>query len=717
MKFKKRNIQIVDHSTGQTLDFPTFGKQAGEEAINELEQNVDNKIAELKSLVGTPLKASTASAMNNRDKIYVYTGNETGYTNGHWYYYDGSKWVDGGVYNSTAVETDKTLSVENVPADAKKTGDEINKLKSELTVIQNDVDAGTRTFIFDVIENSYPNASGGFDTYNGWDRSDYIPVVSGSTVYIDNPTKATNDNAYYRADKSIISRFSIPIKTPYVLNIPSDCAYIVVSNKRTAFFTKIYVLSTISEIKADAEKALSELDNIESNALTRRTSRQIFDRSKAESGYILLNGNVYPDSNTYDYYQYIYVGDHTGDTLYFSADGDAYSTRFVCAYDADKNALEAKGSQSVTTYTVPDGVAYISLSWAKNEHYQAEWSRITPTSTWFDALETKTNTAVSTVCFGGMVTKVSGDLAEGESLTLESTCSKKNNVFAFYGKISAFAGIRIGQGLGYSRGYNIHVTPTGISWQSGTTDGNPISHGLTFADYICVVIDVDNDGYGHVTLFTNGGTYKRDTTPWLGSDSNIFVTADSGTSLTECDLSYTLKDIKKPVWYFGDSYISNSESRWAHYINQLGYYKNLYMDGFSGANSAQIYTDVERLLNSGVAPKYLVWGLGMNDADDTAVNSSWLAYYTLLRDLCDQKGVQLILCTIPNTPSVNNIYKNEIVRNSGLPYIDYASAVNVSVNSSEWYDGLLSSDNVHPTVEGARALASKLINDMPIISE
>ena len=132
MKFKKRNIQIVDHSTGQTLDFPTFGKQAGEEAINELEQNVDNKIAELKSLVGTPLKASTASAMNNRDKIYVYTGNETGYTNGHWYYYDGTNWADGGVYNSSAVNTDKTLSVEDIPADAKKTGDEISELKEDL---------------------------------------------------------------------------------------------------------------------------------------------------------------------------------------------------------------------------------------------------------------------------------------------------------------------------------------------------------------------------------------------------------------------------------------------------------------------------------------------------------------------------------------------------------------------------------------------------------
>lgn len=141
MKFKKRNIQIVDHSTGQTLDFPTFGKQAGEEAINELEQNVDNKIAELKSLVGTPLKASTASAMNNRDKIYVYTGNETGYTNGHWYYYDGTNWSDGGVYNSSAVNTDKTLSMEDMPADAKKTGDEISELKEDTTQLKSELTA------------------------------------------------------------------------------------------------------------------------------------------------------------------------------------------------------------------------------------------------------------------------------------------------------------------------------------------------------------------------------------------------------------------------------------------------------------------------------------------------------------------------------------------------------------------------------------------------
>ena len=136
MKFKKRNIQIVDHSTGQTLDFPTFGKPVGEEAIKDLEKNIDNKIAGLKNLVGSPLQASTISAMTNEEKIYVYTGNESGYTNGHWYYYNGTTWTDGGVYNSVAIETDKTLSVEDMPADAKKTGDEINELKEDLSRLE-----------------------------------------------------------------------------------------------------------------------------------------------------------------------------------------------------------------------------------------------------------------------------------------------------------------------------------------------------------------------------------------------------------------------------------------------------------------------------------------------------------------------------------------------------------------------------------------------------
>ena len=81
-----------------------------------------------KAQVGTPLVAATAAAMTDQTKIYVYTGNETGYTAGDWYYYDGSAWADGGVYNSSAVQTDTTLSVSGMAADAKETGDVIADL-------------------------------------------------------------------------------------------------------------------------------------------------------------------------------------------------------------------------------------------------------------------------------------------------------------------------------------------------------------------------------------------------------------------------------------------------------------------------------------------------------------------------------------------------------------------------------------------------------------
>ena len=75
--------------------------------------------------VGSPLKAATVSAMTNQNKIYVYTGSETGYTAGNWYYHNGTAWTSGGVYNAVAVNTDTTLSVAGDAADAKATGDAI----------------------------------------------------------------------------------------------------------------------------------------------------------------------------------------------------------------------------------------------------------------------------------------------------------------------------------------------------------------------------------------------------------------------------------------------------------------------------------------------------------------------------------------------------------------------------------------------------------------
>ena len=120
------NIPDLNTETDKTLAIdgvPADAKATGD------------RISNLQSLVGSPLTASTAASMTNTNKVYVYTGSETGYTNGNWYYYDGSAWVSGGVYNSVAVDIDTTLTLSNKAPDSKVVGDAISSLNEDITNI------------------------------------------------------------------------------------------------------------------------------------------------------------------------------------------------------------------------------------------------------------------------------------------------------------------------------------------------------------------------------------------------------------------------------------------------------------------------------------------------------------------------------------------------------------------------------------------------------
>ena len=103
----------------------------------EVEEN-KNKIAELDSKkankddYGSPLQANTAAEMTDKKKVYVYTGTEPGYTAGNWYTWNGSAWVSGGVYNSAAIQTDKTLTQPDKAADSAIVGQQIDQLKESL---------------------------------------------------------------------------------------------------------------------------------------------------------------------------------------------------------------------------------------------------------------------------------------------------------------------------------------------------------------------------------------------------------------------------------------------------------------------------------------------------------------------------------------------------------------------------------------------------------
>ena len=101
-------------------------------SINE--QNAYNERTReiAQAMVGHPFTANTSSAMTDQTKVYVYTGTTSGsFVNGHWYYYNNG-WVDGGVYNSQGLSTDKSLTLEDNAADARYTGLRIGAITDAL---------------------------------------------------------------------------------------------------------------------------------------------------------------------------------------------------------------------------------------------------------------------------------------------------------------------------------------------------------------------------------------------------------------------------------------------------------------------------------------------------------------------------------------------------------------------------------------------------------
>ena len=160
--------------------------------ISTLQEDVSGlqtEVATYLQSVGSPLVASTAAGMTDHEKIYVYTGSEAGYTNGNWYYWNGSAWASGGVYNSTALNTDTTLLASGAAADSKTVGDKITDLKDDITQKETVINRELG-YIFPEFE--YGNiSSGGESNTNKVVRTGYIPFTTGQKIKITFPNYFT----------------------------------------------------------------------------------------------------------------------------------------------------------------------------------------------------------------------------------------------------------------------------------------------------------------------------------------------------------------------------------------------------------------------------------------------------------------------------------------------------------------------------------------------
>ncbi len=324
------------------------------------------------------------------------------------------------------------------------------------------------------------------------------------------------------------------------------------------------------------------------------------------------------------------------------------------------------------------------------------------------------NQADSALGFKSPIVKESV-FADGDIISLGGSLCKKNKHYAFFGTVDEFDKLIIRHGNQvYNSGW-IEIDNTSIKAYTYATSARERcneEHGLTIAGYIGVIINVDDTNTTTVTLLSQSAKYI--TQGFYGAPSNGDIEAESvGSSLTNVSFSWTSEDFRKPIWLFGDSYLDfYNTSRWTYHVRTWGF-DNWLVEGFPGADAEDVYPYFLKSLKRGT-PKYAIWAQGMNNKDTLiAINGIWLHYTELFIKKCEEKGIEPILCTIPNCPNLRHDRKNNYVRNSGYRYIDFAEAVGATQVGSPWYDGMLYSDNAHPTEKGAVALAIRAICDVP----
>lgn len=323
----------------------------------------------------------------------------------------------------------------------------------------------------------------------------------------------------------------------------------------------------------------------------------------------------------------------------------------------------------------------------------------------------KTDTSIE----NGYFVKSQNSLASGSTLSLDEKCDVKyNKTLIFNGEFDSFSGVEVGHGKGAYGGSYIKIDATNVyvySWTDTENLQHTYTHGLSFDDYITVIIDV-GVGEADINIYTSSGYFRQTGVHWEGCNGSISATSVN-TSFNNPVLKWTAKDIDQKIWVFGDSYLdAKSNARHPFYLYEMGY-KNWMACGYPGASSTPELQSLQSLLKIG-KPQIVVWCMGMNNGDTGAVNTNWLSDLNTVKSLCDQNNITLILATIPTCPKVDNTYKNTAVRQSGYRYIDFNKAV--GVNGTSWYDGMLAGDNVHPAPLGAQALARQFVIDVPEIT-
>lgn len=312
---------------------------------------------------------------------------------------------------------------------------------------------------------------------------------------------------------------------------------------------------------------------------------------------------------------------------------------------------------------------------------------------------------------------VNEEITDGKRVELEYNNIRKNYSICGYVNLTAFEKVRFGKDTS-EQGFIVEVDNTNVKVIRSRhgNDQKLYPHGLTISTFLGFEIR-NVGGYSQLFLYSDSGMYKWELDIYNpGYDSAFFESVNTIGTLVS--LSQINDDYNKDIWIIQDSYGAWVDWGWAYNIYKIGF-DTFLIDSKSGAGSLTQLNSLKTHLKY-ATPKYLVWAMGMNDKDSgDTYNANWKIALDEVVQICKEKGIELVLCTIPNVVKEGyiNTYKNRYVRTlaeeQDYTLIDFADAVQLSFESNEWKSGLIQDDDLHPNENGAQVLSIRAVTDFP----
>lgn len=299
--------------------------------------------------VTPPTVVTQVSQMTNHGYVYIYNGNETGYTPGYWYYWDGSAWTAGGAYQVAA--TDPTLSVAGAAADAEVTGKVISNATGNMLL----TNLGSGKYIQIAGSGTIsltPLSSENYKSYS------VTPCVAGDRfTYSGRTNTATSGWAFVDSNNQLLAKCDT--NKTFVEDVcvaPAGAAYFITNSMDDMASYYGELVKTVIDRTTDRTKNLWRYGDVD---LDSSTPVKVFYNCNLPAGTYTLSAEVTSSSPTSSvrmvFYPMVYGGTSVS-TGAIIPDGVRRSVTFTLTstyqYVRVRNALSEGGSSTVHWHNI-----------------------------------------------------------------------------------------------------------------------------------------------------------------------------------------------------------------------------------------------------------------------------------------------------------------------------------------------------------------------------